>query len=106
MEILAADKSDLKTILELQYLAYQSEADLFGTRDIPPLKQTLEEVVDEFNTGIILKLLADNRMIGSVRAKEKDGTVYFYGNDGVIRPGTYNYNGEDRNFNENGMMTD
>ena len=42
LEILAADKSDLKTILELQYLAYQSEADLFGTRDIPPLKQTLE----------------------------------------------------------------
>ncbi len=71
-----AGYNDLPEILDLQYLAYQSEAALFGTQDIPPLKQTLEEVVDEFNTGIILKLLADNRMIGSVRAKEKDGTVY------------------------------
>ena len=77
MEILAADKSDLKTILELQYLAYQSEADLFGTRDIPPLKQTLEEVTEEYSKGLILKLVDDQQaIIGSVRAYENDGTVY------------------------------
>lgn len=77
LEILAADKSDLKTILELQYLAYQSEADLFGTRDIPPLKQTLEEVTEEYSKGLILKLVDDQQaIIGSVRAYENDGTVY------------------------------
>mgnify|MGYP002520345010 FL=1 len=41
-----AEKKDLKEILALQYLAYQSEAKLFGSMDIPPLKQTIEEVFD------------------------------------------------------------
>ena len=71
-----AEYNDLPVILKLQYLAYQSEAALFGTQDIPPLRQTLEEVVDEFNAGIILKMVIDNRIIGSVRAKEQDGTAY------------------------------
>ena len=71
-----AKAEDLHEILQLQYLAYQSEADLFGTRDIPPLKQTLDEVVSEFNSGIILKMVIAGNIIGSVRATEKDGTVY------------------------------
>lgn len=71
-----AEKNDLQEILQLQYLAYQSEAELFGNKDIPPLKQTLSEVIDEFNNGIILKMVIDNRIIGSVRAKEENDTVY------------------------------
>ena len=75
--ILKAKLDDLKEILQLQYLAYQSEADLFGSRDIPPLKQTLDEVIEEFNNGIILKMIDDNTsIIGSVRAQERIGTVY------------------------------
>lgn len=75
--ILKAKLDDLKEILQLQYLAYQSEADLFGSRDIPPLKQTLDEVIEEFNNGIILKMIDDNTsIIGSVRAQERNGTVY------------------------------
>ena len=49
-----AQKEDLEEILKLQYLAYQSEAKLFGNMDIPPLKQTIEEVYDEFQKGTIL----------------------------------------------------
>ena len=71
-----AERSDLKEILQLQYIAYQSEADLFGNRDIPPLKQTLDEVIEEWNSGIILKMTDNNTIIGSVRAKESGGTVY------------------------------
>lgn len=75
--ILKAKRKDLQEILQLQYLAYQSEAELFGSRDIPPLKQTLDEVVKEFKSGVILKMVDDNNVIiGSVRAKESDGTVY------------------------------
>ncbi len=77
MRIEAAGLEDLESILKLQYLAYQSEADLFGTRDIPPLKQTLEEVTEEYNSGMILKMTDDDgTIIGSVRAHENDGTVY------------------------------
>ena len=71
-----AQRTDLEEILQLQYLAYQSEAALFKSRDIPPLKETLEEVVEEFEAGAVLKLVEDGKIIGSVRAREKDGTVY------------------------------
>ncbi len=74
--IYKAEQNDLQEILRLQYLAYQSEAELFGNKDIPPLKQTLSEIIDEFNKGIILKMVIDNRIIGSVRAKEENGTIY------------------------------
>jgi ribosomal protein S18 acetylase RimI-like enzyme len=77
VKIEKAEREDLNEILELQYLAYQSEAALFGTNDIPPLRQTLNEVVEEYNVGTILKMVDENGIIiGSVRAKENNGTVY------------------------------
>ena len=75
--ITKTEKNDLEEILKLQYLAYQSEAALFGNKDIPPLKQTLEEVISEYEAGLVLKMTGeDGRIIGSVRAHEKDGTIY------------------------------
>ena len=71
-----AERGDLPEILQLQYLAYQSEAALYGSKDIPPLKQTLDGVTAEFENGVILKMTAEGRIIGSVRAREQDGTVY------------------------------
>ena len=77
MKITKADYKDLSEILKLQYLAYQSEAALFGTDDIPPLKETLEEVQEEYNSGVVLKMVSDDdSIIGSVRARENNGTVY------------------------------
>lgn len=76
VHILKAEREDLEEILKLQYIAYQSEADLFKSRDIPPLKETLEEVIEEFEKGTVLKLVDGNEIIGSVRAYEGDGTVY------------------------------
>ena len=68
---------NLQEILQLQYLSYQSEAILFENKEIPPLKQTLSKVIDEYNNGVILKMVNDeNAIIGSVRAKEDKGTVY------------------------------
>ena len=77
MNIYKADYKDLDEILRLQYLAYKSEAALFGTDGIPPLKQTIQEVIAEYDRGTVLKLVDDeNVIIGSVRAKEENGTVY------------------------------
>lgn len=72
-----AQKEDLEGILKLQYLAYQSEAELFGNMAIPPLRQTIEEVYDEFQKGVILKAVDDRGVIiGSVRAYQDGETVY------------------------------
>lgn len=77
MIIKKAEKNDLKEILDLQYLAYQSEAKLFNDPDIPPLRQTLEDVVSEYQNGIILKAVDENNVIiGSVRGYCENGTVY------------------------------
>ena len=77
MKILKAEMNDLQEILNLQYLAYQSEAALFGRQDIQPLTETLEELTGEFKEGTVLKLVDESgKIIGSVRAREEDGTLY------------------------------
>lgn len=76
-KICRAGEEDLEEILKLQYLAYQSEAALFDTEDIPPLKQTIGEVEEEYRRGTILKMVtADGRIIGSVRAHAENGTAF------------------------------
>lgn len=77
MLIKAAEKEDLQEILDLQYLAYQSEAKLFNDSNIPPLRQTLSELENEFQQGVILKAVDENNVIiGSVRSYMNNGTVY------------------------------
>ena len=77
MIIEKAEKKDLQIILNLQYLAYQSEARLFNNPNIPPLSQTLAEVENEYQKGIVLKAVDENNeIIGSVRACCDQGTVY------------------------------
>lgn len=72
-----AQENDLQEILALQYIAYQSEAKLFNNMDIPPLKQTIEEVYDEFSKGTFLKAVDERGVIiGSVRAYQENNTVY------------------------------
>ena len=69
MIIQKAERKDLQEILDLQYLAYQSEAQLLDNPNIPPLKQTLEEFEKEFDVGTVLKVVDENYVIvGSVRA--------------------------------------
>lgn len=76
MLITPACKEDLQEILQLQYLAYQSEAILCGNANIPPLTQRLEQLIQEYDKGLILKAVNNGVIIGSVRAYTKDSTLY------------------------------
>lgn len=77
MIIERAEPVDLQEILDLQYLAYQSEAKLFNNPNIPPLKQTLSDVAEEYQKGIILKVSDDTgTIVGSIRGYCSNGTVY------------------------------
>ena len=78
MEIERAIFEDLPKILDLQKLAYLSEAKLLNDYTIQPLTQTLEELENEFDKCTILKLVdkKDNVIIGSVRAQEENGRVH------------------------------
>ena len=67
---------NLEEILALQKLAYLSEAEICNDYTIPPLTQTLEGIRDDFKKQTILKIEDDGKIIGSVRAYEKDGVCY------------------------------
>ncbi|MDR2967284.1 MAG: GNAT family N-acetyltransferase [Methanobacteriaceae archaeon] len=77
MIIKKANFSDLEDILDLQKLAYISEAELYEDSSIEPLKQTLDDIQNEYENGIILKALNnDFKIIGSVRAYKINDTAF------------------------------
>ena len=76
MKITLADVADAQTILELQKQCYQSEAALYDDYSIPPLRQSLESLRDEFEKKIVLKAVESGRIVGSVRAHVKDDTCH------------------------------
>lgn len=76
MRILKAEESDLNEILELQYLSYQSEAEIYQDYSIQPLKQTIEELKQEYLQQRFFKADADGRIVGSVRANEEGSTCF------------------------------
>jgi GNAT superfamily N-acetyltransferase len=68
-----ATLDDAANILELQKLAYETEAQLYDDWSLPPLTQTLPGLLDEFATSVLLKAMEGDRLVGSVRAREADG---------------------------------
>jgi phosphoribosylanthranilate isomerase len=67
---------DCAEILALQKLAFQSEAAIYDDLTIPPLTQTLSELQADFFKKTILKIVLDNRIVGSVRASSDKGVVH------------------------------
>jgi len=76
MIILPACEFDLPQIFALQKAAFESEARLVENWDIPPLTQTLENLVEEWRTGVILKALDGQTLVGTVRARTTEDTVH------------------------------
>jgi ribosomal protein S18 acetylase RimI-like enzyme len=76
MLIEAANVKDAQAILDLQKLAYQSEAAIWNDYTIPPLMQSLEEMEQDFQKQDVLKATLDGKIIGSVRGYIRDGTCY------------------------------
>lgn len=78
MRIVRTERPDLEEILRLQYLAYQSEARLLNNFSIPPLRENLEDLVRQFEAGMVfLKAVdTDGDLVGSVRARAAQGTAY------------------------------
>jgi len=77
VKIKKAKREDLKDILELQKLAYKSEAEIYGDFSIAPLKQTMEEITKEFKKYVFIKMINDEeKIIGSVRATSIGKTCF------------------------------
>ena len=76
MNIEPAYVRDAEEILELQKLAYRSEAAIYDDYAIPPLTQTLEEMRADFNGNLFLKASDEGTIIGSVRGHLNQGTCF------------------------------
>lgn len=76
MFIKPATPQDAEAILDLQYAAYQSEAALYDDPSIPPLTQTLAQLIAEFHDHIVLKATVHGLLVGSVRARLEGETGY------------------------------
>ncbi|HEX3045278.1 MAG TPA: GNAT family N-acetyltransferase, partial [Bacillota bacterium] len=67
---------DAEEILALQKLAFMNEAILNNNYNIPPLLQTIEELVNDFQEYTFLKAVENGKIIGSVKASVKEKTCY------------------------------
>jgi ribosomal protein S18 acetylase RimI-like enzyme len=76
MNISSATIEDAAAIFDLQRLAYQTEAAIYDDFSIPPLVETLDQLRDQFCSRGFLKAMEGGRLVGSVRAFQKDATCY------------------------------
>ena len=87
MIINRAEKIDLPTILTLQRVAFEEVAELLHNYDIPPLKETLTQIEEEFSKGIILKCTSDNhQIVGSIRGCYLPDTTTCYVGRLIVDP--------------------
>jgi ribosomal protein S18 acetylase RimI-like enzyme len=74
VQIQKATVNDAPEILELQKLAYQSEAAIYDDYTIAPLTQTLDGMISDIRKQIVLKVKVGDKIVGSVRGRVQDGT--------------------------------
>ncbi|MEU3739551.1 MULTISPECIES: GNAT family N-acetyltransferase [unclassified Streptomyces] len=71
-----AGGQDAEKILKLQYLCYQSEAELYGDYSIEPLTQSLDSIQTELTAGSVLVARLGDEVVASVRGTvDPDGTA-------------------------------
>ncbi|MEE1752632.1 GNAT family N-acetyltransferase [Streptomyces sp. SP18CS02] len=74
--ISAAGAQDAEQILKLQYLCYQSEAELYGDYTIEPLTQSLDDLTAELARGHALVARLGGEVVASVRGEiDETGTA-------------------------------
>ena len=76
VKIIKATKNDLREILKIQKLSYQQQAEIYNNYNIPPLTQTYNEIMLDYDKMIFLKAIKENKIIGSVRAYEENNSCY------------------------------
>jgi GNAT superfamily N-acetyltransferase len=69
------DETGAGELLTLQRAAFVSEAQIYGSADMPPLTQTLEQVRAELHDGDALGARRDGRLVGAIRFRMDGDTL-------------------------------
>ena len=70
---------DIPEILALQRASFVPIAEILKNPDIQPMTQTMEELSKEFENGLILKYVHDEKIVGSVRGRIDEEHIYHVG---------------------------
>ncbi len=89
MNILQAKIEDAQEIMNLQKLAYLSEAKIYNDFTIQPLHQSLDDIVSEIESQCVLKYVENDKIFGSVRAYMSEGTCFI--NKLIVHPEFQNH---------------
>ncbi len=74
--ILEALPTDAPEILDVQRRAFHGQGVLYDDFTLPPLLQTLEDLILDFRTHVYLKAVREGRIVGSVRGSAGNGTCH------------------------------
>jgi ribosomal protein S18 acetylase RimI-like enzyme len=75
MLISSAEPADAPEILAIVHAAFRPVAEQYGMASLPPLEDTLEDLLAEVRTHVILKAVDDDgRIVGSIRGRVCRGT--------------------------------
>lgn len=69
IDINTASEADSAEILEVQKQAFYRQGILYNDFELPPLTQTLEELILDFEEYVFLKALYEGKIVGSVRGR-------------------------------------
>ena len=76
MKILPAEVKDIPALYQLQLLAFESEAAMIESRDVPALQESAEENRADFANWNTLKLENDTEeIIGSIRYRQENDVI-------------------------------
>ena len=68
MKLIPATAQDIPVLYDLQLLAFESEAEMIGSRDVPALLESREHHRQDFPNWITLKLVTEEgAIVGAIR---------------------------------------
>lgn len=76
MKLIPATVQDIPALYDLQLLAFESEAEMIGSRDVPALLESREHHRQEFPNWITMKLVSDEgKIVGAIRYRPDGGII-------------------------------
>ncbi len=76
IEICDASETDAAAIWEIQRLAFQQQGIQYNDFTLPPLVQTLDELIQDFKIHAFLKAIYKGKIVGSVRGCAEGNTCH------------------------------
>jgi len=76
VKIIKADYDDLEEILNLQKIAFVTEAELYNNYDIEPLKQSLEDIRKDYADYLFIKAMINSQIVGAVRGRAEESSCW------------------------------